>query len=118
MPNNLVDAFFGWTVSVIARSKYIKKLKRRPSSISMQYENLLEKSVCFKNVLKYNMVMKKHYTVIRKKIDKPNEFIEKIMLFMENIAITFEIFKGRNFQFFPKKGVNISKNSFSYLPWK
>ena len=76
---SLIDFSFGWTVSVITRSKYTKKLKRRPSSISMQFQNLLGKIVSFKNVSKYNRVINKRYIVIRKKIDKRNEFIEKMM---------------------------------------
>ena len=50
--------------------------------------------------------MNKRHIVIRKKTNKRNESIEKMMLFMENIPITFEIFKGRNFHLFPEKGGN------------
>ena len=64
---NLIDFSFGWTFSVITRRKYIKKLKRRPSSISRQFENLLEKVVSLENVSKYNTIMNKSHIVIRKK---------------------------------------------------
>ena len=50
--------------------------------------------------------MNKRHIVIRKKTNKRNESIEKMMLFMENIPITFEIFKRRNFFLFSEKRVN------------
>ena len=50
--------------------------------------------------------MNKRHIVIRKKTNKRNESIEKMMLFMENIPITFEIFKRRNFFLFSEEGVN------------
>ena len=45
----------------------------------MQFQNLLGRIASFKNVSKYNRVINKRYIVIRKKIDKRNEFIEKMM---------------------------------------
>ena len=41
---------------------------------------------------------------MREDIDKWNELIEKMMVFMENILIILEISKERNFPFFRKKG--------------
>ena len=105
LKSSLISSLVG-QLALLQEANIHKKLKRRPSSISMQFENLLEKTVSFKNVSKYNTVMNKRYIVMRKKIDKRNKFIKKMMLFMENIPITFEIFNGRNFHFFPEKGVN------------
>ena len=50
------------------------------------------------------MVKNKHSIVMEKKFDKWNEFIEKTIIFMKNIPITFEIFRVQIFTFFQKKG--------------